>query len=574
MRTRLPARLLVPAALAGLLLAATASAAPWGASAEDRAARDAFRVRLADMLDAVETYYVDDELETTTVMNGAINGMLETLDPHTNFLDAESYKSMREGQDGSFYGLGIIISVRKDNTGQRRLTVISPIDGTPAKRLGLRAGDIIAAINGEPTDDYSLDEAVAKLRGQKGTTVNVTIQRDDDSFDLDIERSEIPTESVQHAYEIESGTGFVRIKDFTRTTKRELDDAVNRLLDQGMERMVLDLRDNPGGLLDSAVEIASTFLPRDALVVETRGRVPNANETRRVLGGAQVLPPDVPLVVLVNRGSASASEIVAGAIQDHDRGLVVGSTSWGKGLVQSVYSLSSDTGLALTTARYYTPSGRQIQRDYRSSYFDYYFPRADQRPEGEVHLTDGGRRVHSGGGIEPDVEVEGLRTHSLVSRMINQSIFFRFAREHRDLGLPEFRQDRALTEAEVKAFRKFVEQENIEFTEDEWNEALSQVTLQVRYELTNLNIGWKEGFQVLNNSDPQVIAALKLLPHAEREAILADARQGRVHEVVVAEADGDHLPEVEVRTKNASLELVRDPESGAPRPVETLNTRE
>jgi carboxyl-terminal processing protease len=554
-------------ALLGGLLASTAVAAPFGMSDEERAARDAFRQRLADMLDAVETYHVDEELDASSVVQGAINGMLDTLDPHTNFLNADSYKGMRESQDGSFFGLGIIISVRKDRAGARRLTVISPIDGTPAKRLGLRAGDIISEINGESTEGLGLDGAVAKLRGQKGTKVDITIQRGSESIALKIERSEIPTESVQHAYMIEPGTGFIRVKDFTRTTKRELDDAVGRLLEEGMERLVLDLRDNPGGLLDTSVDVASTFLDRDDLVVETKGRVPNADETHRVGRGSGVLPSDVPLVVLVNRGSASASEIVSGAIQDHDRGLVVGKTSWGKGLVQSVYSLSSDSGLALTTARYYTPSGRQIQRDYRSSYFDYYFPKADTRPEGEVHLTDGGRRVLSGGGIEPDVEVDGFETKPLAGRMIQESIFFRFARHHREAGLPDFRKDRDLKKRELEAFREFVEEENLEFDEEQWQEALPQIAMQVRYELANLYLGWKEGFKVINNSDPQVKAALKLLPHARQEAILADARDGRVHEVVLAGADGERLPDVEVRTV-VQATLSRDPEREPPRRVE------
>jgi carboxyl-terminal processing protease len=512
----------------GLVLAVTAAgssdvdlapARPAASAAAEQ--RLALSRRLAEMIDAVQAHEVRKDVTSTELVEGAIRGMLDTLDPHTHFLNREAYRTMREGQDGSFYGLGIIISVRRDDEGKNRLTVISPIDGMPARKLGIRPGDIIAAINGDDTDELTLDGAVAKLRGAKGTSVTITIERRDEKFDLSVERAEIPTESIQHAYMIRPDTGFIRIKDFTKTTTTELRQSIHELQKQGMRKLVLDLRDNPGGLLDESVSVASTFLEPGELVVETRGRIQGSNEKRFTQTEGDRLASEAPLIVLVNRGSASASEIVSGAIQDHDRGLLVGGTTWGKGLVQSVYSLSGDTGLALTTARYYTPSGRQIQRDYRSSVIDYYFgPRKDM-PHGESHVTAGGREVYSGGGIQPDVQVDELEIMPLVTRLIGSSAFFRFANQvHLPAHAGEVKPGDPLKAQDVADFRAWLAQQKVEIDEKEWAEALPQVRMQLVYEIANAHLGLQEGFKVLNEHDPQVQEALRLWDRATRKALL------------------------------------------------------
>ena len=493
---------------------------------QSESTRAAMSQRLSRMLEAIEVHGVEDEQDATDHVEGAIRGMLDTLDPHTHFLDAESYRMMREGQDGSFYGLGIIISVRRDDEGRNRLTVISPIDGMPAKRLGVRPGDIIAAINGKATDDLSLDGAVAKLRGDKGTTVTITIERGKERFDLAIERAEIPTESIQHAFMIRPDTGFIRIKDFTKSTTRELRESIADLRAQGMKKLVLDLRDNPGGLLDEAISVSSTFLEPGELVVETRGRIEGSNEKRFSPVDGDRLPQDVPLIVLVNRGSASASEIVSGAIQDHDRGLIVGTTTWGKGLVQSVYNLSNDAGLALTTARYYTPSGRQIQRDYRSSYFEYYYGPRKGQPMGEGHETDAGRAVYSGGGIQPDSEVEEEQINPLVAKLIARSAFFRFANQvHLVKHAGAVRPGYALTDRDLAEFREFLQGDKFESPTDEWTAALPQVRQQLRVEIVNAHLGLDEGFKVQTEGDPQVQAALEMWSRADRASLAREAKR-------------------------------------------------
>src|ERR1051325_3025672 len=362
-----------------------------------------------DLLSAVTTYSAED-IGSDKFVYASIDGMLRTLDPHPSFLEPKEYSDMQDRQKGTFYGLGILVTKRND-----QVTVITPLEGTPAARLGIRAGDVISEVEGVATEDLSLDEVVKRLKGPKGTTVHIKIMRVGmkEPIPLSIVRAAIPTNSISNVLMLKPGVGYIRIKDFTATTVRELDEAIDKLKADGMKDLVLDLRQNPGGLLDAAGGVADHFLDKGQMIVYTKGRTPDSEQNYLAPGKHQKL--DVPLVVLVNRGSASASEIVSGAIQDQDRGrgLVVGETSWGKGLVQSVYTLQYGAGLALTTSKYYTPSGRNIQRDY-SSFYDYYV--ADDSEDGastEVPLkdrkqykTETGRVVYGGGGITPDVFVK------------------------------------------------------------------------------------------------------------------------------------------------------------------------
>ncbi|HWW61981.1 MAG TPA: S41 family peptidase, partial [Thermoanaerobaculia bacterium] len=318
-----------------------------------------------DLLTAVNNWSAED-IGSDKFVYASIDGMLRTLDPHTSFLEPKEYSDMQDRQKGTFYGLGILVTKRND-----QVTVITPLEGTPAARLGIRAGDVISEVEGVATDDLTLDDVVKRLKGPKGTTVHIKIQRVGmkEAIPMTIVRAAIPTNSISNVLMIRPGTGYVRIKDFTATTVRELDDAIEKLQGEGMQKLVIDLRGNPGGLLDAAVGVSDHFLDKGQMIVYTKGRTPDSMAEYLAPGKHDKI--DVPIVLLVNRGSASASEIVAGAIQDHDRGLVIGETSWGKGLVQSVYTLQYGAGLALTTQKYYTPAGRNIQRDY-TSFYDYY----------------------------------------------------------------------------------------------------------------------------------------------------------------------------------------------------------
>ncbi len=454
----------------------------------------------------------------------SIQGMLRGLDPHTNFLTPENFRVMRERQSASFYGLGILVGMRGG-----RLTVIAPLEGAPAARLGLRPGDVIHRIDGEPTAKMSIDEAVSKLKGPKDSQVRITILRIglEEPLEFTVTRAEIPQNTVRFAYLIAPGTGYIAISDFARSTGGEVSRAIAKLRAEGMERLLLDLRNNGGGLLDQAVDVADQFLPRGATIVETRGRKPDSIQPFQAAGHHEDL--NLPLVVLVNTGTASAAEIVAGAIQDHDVGIVVGQSTWGKGLVQTVFNLPYGSGLALTTAKYYTPSGRLIQRDY-SSYLDYYQRNDDEQEssstsEGQPSLnqrqtfrTDLGRTVFGGGGINPDVEVRLREIPPFAQFLLARGAFFRFgvvyAGRQGELDR-NWRPDRSVLEE----FRSWAAREGIEAPE-KLAEALAdpeveEVALrQIRAEVLANRLGVEASHRVLAEGDLQIQQGLREFPRA------------------------------------------------------------
>lgn len=469
------------------------------------------------------------EVEWQELVEASIHGMLRDLDPHTSYLPPEAYDRMRERQQSSFYGLGILIGIRN-----AQLTVITPIEGTPASRMGLRAGDVISEIEGEETGPMTLDDAVGKLKGPKGTEVRITVVRPGLStpLDLTITRAEIPQNTVRYVAMLDSETGYFRLTDFARSSGREVEEALATLRGQGMKRLVLDLRNNGGGLLDQAIEIAKQFVPKGEPIVETRGRVRDSVQEYRSAGRREGL--DIPLVVLVNSGSASAAEILAGAIQDHDLGIIIGTPTWGKGLVQTVYTLPGDAALALTTARYYTPSGRLIQRDY-SSWYDYY-SRGDRADEtghygrnetpGESFLTDLGRTVYGGGGITPDVVVEPEEIPEIAQRLASQNAFFNFAVERSDafeIETEQWQPDGNLlsTFADWAVAGEVATREALDqaFADPAQRE---EIAIRIQAEIFNRRFGNEAWYRVLARADNQIEAALAHFPDAV--ALLAKLR--------------------------------------------------
>jgi len=306
-----------------------------------------------EVLSLIQANYVD-EAKPRDLIYGGIKGMLETLDPHSSFLPPDIFKEMQVETQGSFGGLGIEITVK-----DRQLTVVAPIEGTPADRAGLHPGDRIVKIDGNPTKDMTLQEAVRKLRGPKGTSVTLTILREESPgpFDLTLVREVIEVKSVR-AKDLGDGIAYIRISSFQERTGKDLVKAIEQFQKNGISALVLDLRNDPGGLLNQAVQVSDLFLDKGQLIVYTEGRIKNQDLRFSAEHGTQV--PKVPMVVLVNGGSASASEIVAGALQDWKRALVLGTKTFGKGSVQTVIPLSDGSGLRLTTAKYYTPKGRSI----------------------------------------------------------------------------------------------------------------------------------------------------------------------------------------------------------------------
>ncbi len=463
----------------------------------------------------------------------SLDGMLSVLDPHTNFFTPEAFNNMRERQEGSFHGIGVIISIRGG-----RVTVITPIEGTPAARLGLRAGDIIDAIDGQSTEGLDLDDVARRLRGPEGTTVKVTIIRPGLAAPLEvsIERARVPSDSVRYAFLIGKDTAYIRISDFTRTTGDEVTSALEKLEKDGATRLLLDLRDNPGGIVDSAVQVASAVLRPGQQVFSTRGRTADSFQDYRASQSGPHFTG--PVIVLVNRGSASASEIVAGTIQDHDRGLIVGERTFGKGVVQTVFPVQ-DAGLALTTAKYYTPSGRCIQRDY-DSFFTYLHPveTGGNEPEatptpapGPVYFTDSGRKVYGGGGIGPDEVVAQGEYSERLARLLGNSAFFHFAVTYLADKPDKAAAARAFTadEATMARFKSMVVDKKW-LPEKDITAALADPTdrrdieVGLRAEVMSAAVSLTAGYEVSIGVDTQLQAALKLFDEASR--LYARVRNG------------------------------------------------
>ena len=460
----------------------------------------------------------EDTVPSDVVYDG-IGGMLQVLDPHSNFLDPRSYQKMRERQEGSFFGVGIIISRRNG-----QVTVIAPMAGTPAAQKGLRAGDVIAGIDGEDSTEIMVDEVVDRVRGPEGTPVILTIRRPGmaETFDVEIIRARIPTNSVRYAFMIRPDVGYIRLGEFSNTSTHEVTKALAELEKEGTEKLIFDLRNNPGGALDAAIGVADVFLTKGQLIVSTKGRTEDS--TTRIEAPGYGPGFQGPVVILVNEGSASASEIVAGAVQDHDRGIVLGDTTWGKGLVQTVFGVR-DGGLALTTARYYTPSGRCIQRDYES-FIDYITHRngnGDDIEEREVYETDAGRTVLGGGGITPDVTVTNRELSGPVVRLYGNSAFFRYSVEllkdvpESDQGI--FGVSFDPEQGAMDGFLQWVEDEEILNADalDTLREdplALGDVSRALTIEILNATSGLESGYRHALEADDQFKQAIDHLEDA------------------------------------------------------------
>jgi carboxyl-terminal processing protease len=483
------------------------------------------------VLDVVQSNYAEPVDVDKTVYQGAIPGMLRMLDPHSNFFDARQFALLREDQRGKYYGVGMVIAPRENHT-----IVMSPYVGAPAYNAGIRPGDVISKVDDKATDGLSTSEVADLLKGPKGTIVKITVTREgyNDPLIFTVTRDEIPRHSVEIAFLLKPGIGYVRLTQFNETTDREIADALKMLGANSLDGLILDMRGNPGGLLNEAVAVGDMFLEKGQLIVSYHGR--SAPERRFVaLRGNQGLT--VPLVILVNNNSASAAEIVTGAVQDHDRGLVVGETTFGKGLVQTVTPLAENTGLALTTARYYTPSGRLIQRDYKSiSLYEYHYERKVPDHPSEIRQTDSGRQVTGGGGITPDIIVDSPKLDKFQESLYRDEVFFPgeqgvggFTRSY--LGTkPSVTHSFEVDDHVIREFKDYLTKHNVKYSEAEYSENLDWVKRKIKQEVFMSAYGTQEGFKVLLEADPQVQKAVESIPQAR--ALYENARK------VVAQRNG------------------------------------
>src|SRR5579871_761460 len=471
--------------------------------------------------EVVEDNFADKVTSDKGIYKGAIPGMLRTLDPHSNFFDPKDFKSLRDDQSGHYYGVGMTVAPRNGKT-----IIVAPFGGSPAYKAGLRPGDVIITVNDKKTDNMTTSEVADLLKGPRGTTVTVVIAREgvDAPITFNITRDEIPRYSVESAFWVKPGIAYMKIAQFNENTSDEMEEALKRLGETNFKGLILDLRENPGGLLNEGVAVAGHYLRKGELVVSHRGR---ASAEKPYLARGSAYGQNYPIVVLVNRYSASAAEIVSGALQDHDRGWILGETTFGKGLVQTVFPLAENTGLALTTYRYYTPSGRLIQRDYTNvSFFDYYYRNnTEARNDKDVKMTDSGRTVYGGGGITPDEKYEPPKLTPFEIQLARKSAYFNFTRSYfgkHDIHLPK---DWMPDDALLIEFHDYLlhSPDGYTFTEGEFAQEHDWIKRYLAREMYITAFNIDESDKVFAKTDPEVERAVDSMPKAR--ALVETARK-------------------------------------------------
>jgi len=489
--------------------------------------------KVDQVFELTKKYYLE-EINPDTLAEHAINGILSKLDPHTVYIPANIQKTIEEEFEGNFEGIGVEFQIIDDT-----ITVVSPIAGTPSDRLGLMPGDRIVKIEDSLAVGFTNAQVIKKLRGKKGSVVKVTIYRPGvhDLIDYEIERDVIPINSVETALILQDSVGYVSVTRFAENTFDELYSSLNELKEKGMKYFILDLRNNPGGYFEQAVEVSDLFISDNKLIVYTKGRIKKFDEERRA---SQSYPfEDIPLIVLINRGSASASEIVSGAIQDWDRGLIVGQTSFGKGLVQRPFILSDNSALRLTISKYYTPSGREIQRDYKKDkdYYgevlkrketdgDNYDHHSEADSTKKRYETSSGRTVYGGGGITPDYKISIGNLTNFTAQLRSKNLFYQFIRNQIDDGklkltgsqkdnLAIFVKSKIITEKKLNEFIQFIKSKDIEFNKTEFNKDKDYIASLLKAYIAKNYFNSKGWYSVLISKDKQVEKSLDLLSEAK-----------------------------------------------------------
>jgi carboxyl-terminal processing protease len=536
MRSRRRAYIFVPlfivlCALTASFLWAQAPLSP-ASSATPKLSEDASRSEsvksFTKIYDAVEQNFADPVQPDKAIYDGAIPGMLHTLDPHSNFFDPKEYSKLREDQSGRYYGIGMMVGPRNSKT-----IVKYPFSGSPAFKAGLRPGDAILEVNDKKTDTLSMSDVAELLKGPRGTHVQVVVQREgiEKPVTFNIVRDQIPRSSVPYAMFLKNGIAYITITAFNEDTGKEFDDKLKKLGEKDIKGLVLDLRENPGGLLNEGVDVAGHFLKKNDVVVSHHGRIAGSNKVynTRVEGTGK----DYPVVVLVNRRSASAAEIVTGALQDHDRAWVLGEPTFGKGLVQTVFPLGDNTGLALTTAHFYTPSGRLIQRDYSNiSFLDYYtHSNLEQKNAADVKMTDGGRTVYGGGGITPDEHFACTpldyptspycstadKWNKFQTEIYRKNGFFNYSVSYfgprADVTLPKsWEPDDRI----IEQFHDYMLKNKYDFTEADFTLNRAWVKQELKREMYITAFSYEDSQRVAIEQDPAVQKAIDSMPNAKK----------------------------------------------------------
>ena len=526
--------LLVCAVLGGLygpkVLASYAPQTAFASATNDTAPADSDAViqqdlkKFAQVYHLVESNYAAPVNASRAIYDGAIPGMLRQLDPHSSFWDPKAFAQMIENEEGRYSGVGMLIGAVDARNNQTR--VVQPFEGTPAFNAGLRPYDLIMAVNGTSTVGMSTDQVATLLKGPTGTQVTIEVKRvgHPDLLKFTLLRADVQHNSIDSHYQIEPGVAYIHLTGFTETSTSEMAAILNNLESHGGVRgVVLDLRDNPGGLLNQAQGVADLFLAKNQVIVSDHGRSSPEHVLTAMHGNGG---HNFPLVILVNNMTASAAEIVSGSVQDHDRGLIVGQTTFGKGLVQTVMRLDDGTGLSLTTAHYYTPSGRLIQRPYEGvSLYDYFYVHDHKQTplsQREVKMTDTGRTVYGGGGITPDVQLPPEHLNNFQQMMLDRTAFYEFADEYlsKHESVP---QSWTPDQATLTAFVAFLAGQKVDLKPADVAANADWLKQQIRFRVISSLYGLNDGWKTLMEVDPEVAKAVTLLPQAQ--ALESHARQ-------------------------------------------------
>lgn len=492
--------------------------------------------KFREVLGYIDRNYVD-EVNTDELVETAVVNMLEKLDPHTVYIPKEEVALAQSQLQGNFEGIGIEFNIFKDT-----LYVVTPLSGGPSEKVGLQAGDKIVAVNGESMAGVELNtrKVFDKLRGPKGSEVKLDILRGKDTpLAFTIIRDKIPQASVDVAYMVNREVGFIKVSRFTVTTYDEFYAAMEKLIDQGMQKLVLDLTGNPGGYLDKAVSMVDELLPGNNMIVYTKGKEARYNDEYRAV--KKGLFEKGAVVVMIDQGSASASEIVAGALQDNDRALIVGRRSFGKGLVQMPINLTDGSELRLTISRYYTPSGRSIQKPYEGKDEEYSEDLNDRYEQGELFVADSihvndtleyatskGRKVYGGGGIVPDVfvAIDTTQTSGYLTKLYTSNSLREFTFKYYDfnrkkfekMGLDEFLNSFEVTDKMLEDLNKLAKENTVDFTPAEFAKSKDLIKIHVKAQIARSNWGEEGFFPVFNQADEIFLEALTLFEQAERLA--------------------------------------------------------
>jgi carboxyl-terminal processing protease len=492
-------------------------------------------IKFNDVLTYTQKYYVE-EVDTPKLVEAAINGMLSKLDPHSVYIPANQMQSVEESFRGDFEGIGIEFQVINDT-----LIVVSPISSGPSEALGIKSGDRIVQINGKDIIGITNEEVRKKLRGEAGTKVDITIFRHGlpDLLHYEIVRDKIPLYSVDTHFMLDNKTGYISLSRFSETTYDEVSDALKDLKAVGMKQLIFDLRGNPGGYLSQAVKVADLFIDGEKKIVYTKGR---RSEFDDEYDASKSSPYEkIPLIILVNNGSASASEIVSGAVQDWDRGLIVGETTFGKGLVQRQFDLPDNSAIRLTISRYYTPSGRLIQRDYkdlkdRKDYYaevggkdenegDNLYHSAEKDSSLPIYKTNSGRIVYGGGGITPDYIIKSDDLTNYTTNLLKSNIFYQFILSFLEKNekyiqdkyktLQEFKDNFIFSKDDIQHFIDFSNSKKVKFSEEDFKTDKDYITTRLKAQVARnfwKNEGW---FEVILSDDSQLSKASTLFDEAK-----------------------------------------------------------